>query len=76
VSRVLATNRPGRPYKAKVSHIGNRKRRRTSKPDTAGGVSGMMKTNPSVDDTGSVWIVMLPSTFKSVDESINSFACG
>jgi hypothetical protein len=76
VSRTLATKRPGRPYKAKVSQVGNRKRRSISKPETAGWVSGMMKTKPSVDDDGSVCIVMLPSTLRSVDESISSFAWG
>jgi hypothetical protein len=76
VSRELATRRPGRPYKAKVSHVGNRKRRSISKPETAGCVSGMMKTKPSVDDGGFEFIVMLPSILRSVEVSISSFACG
>lgn len=35
-SKTLATNRPGRPYKPKVSHVGNKKRRSISNPLTAG----------------------------------------
>jgi hypothetical protein len=52
-SRTLATSLPGRPYRANVSQVGKRKRRSISKPDTAGWVSGMMKTKPSVVDGGS-----------------------
>jgi hypothetical protein len=75
-SRELATRRPGRPYKAKVSHVGNRKRRSISNPETAGCVSGMIKTKPSVDDGGSECIVISPSIFSSVELSISSLACG
>lgn len=53
-SKTLATNRPGRPYRPKVSHVGNKNRRSISNPLTAGCTSGMMKTKPSVDEGGSV----------------------
>lgn len=51
-SNVLAIILPGRPYRPKVSQVGNKKRSIISKPLTAGRVSGMMKTNPSEDDGG------------------------
>jgi len=76
LSRVLATRRPGRPYRANVSQVGKRVRRSISKPDTAGCVSGMTNTKPSVDDGGSECMVMSPSIFNSVDVSISSLACG
>lgn len=52
-SRTLATRRPGRPYKPKVSQVGNINLSSISNPLTAGGTSGMMKTKPSVDEGGS-----------------------
>jgi hypothetical protein len=75
-SRTLATRRPGRPYRLNVSQVGKRKRNSISKPDTAGGVSGIMNTNPSVAEGGSEWIVMLPSTLSSVEPSIRALDCG
>lgn len=75
-SSTLATNRPGRPYRPKVSQVGKRNRRSISNPVTAGGTSGMRKMNPSVEDGGSEWMVMLPSILISVEASINDFACG
>jgi hypothetical protein len=75
-SRMLAISRPGLPYRPNVSHVGKRKRRSISKPLTAGGTSGMIKTKPSDEDGGSECIVTSPSIFKSVEASIRALAWG
>lgn len=75
-SKTLATRRLGRPYRQKVSQVGNRNRSSISKPLTAGWTSGMMKTKPSVEDGGSEWMVMLPSILIRVEASMSDLAWG
>jgi hypothetical protein len=59
-----------------VSQVGKRKRNIISNPETAGWVSGMINTKPSVADGGSECIVMLPSILSRVDPSMSALDCG